>query len=76
MALASCSPQASDDAGLAEEALAAANQANVRADDLEARLTDLEGRMDDTQSSLSSEVSDREMADENLERSVQSHYHY
>lgn len=64
MIVASCSPQASDEAGLAEEALTAANQANARADDLEARLADLEERMDDTESSLSSEISDREMADE------------
>jgi hypothetical protein len=48
----------------------------ARADDLEARLADVEGRLDDTESALSSEISDREMADEQLERSVQSHYHY
>lgn len=56
--------------------LTAVNQANARADDLEARLADLEERMDDTESSLSSEISDREIADEQLEQSVQSHYHY
>lgn len=76
MLITSCSPQASDDAGLAEEALAAANHANARAEDLEARLADLEDRMADTESSLSSEISDRETADEQLEQSVQSHYHY
>lgn len=74
--LASCSPKVADDAGSAEEALAAADQANARIVDLEARLEDLEGRMDDAESSLSSEISDREITDESLERSIQNHYHY
>ena len=76
VAVAGCSQPSTDAAEWADEALAEAQRANDRADELEMRLDEIEEAVANNASSLSNEVSEREIADEHLRSEMQTHTHY